>query len=53
MTTLENAAAVLKLFQRFGVAQGHPGLTFTEVVEALGLPKSTVSRLLATMESEG
>ena len=53
MTTLENAAAVLKLFQRFGVTQGHPGLTFTEVVEALGLPKSTVSRLLATMESEG
>ncbi|NWA61003.1 IclR family transcriptional regulator [Pantoea sp. B9002] len=53
MTTLENASAVLKLFQRFGVTQGHPGLTFTEVVDALGLPKSTVSRLLATMESEG
>ncbi|ADU68205.1 IclR family transcriptional regulator [Pantoea sp. At-9b] len=53
MTTLENAAAVLKLFQRFGVTQGHPGLTFTEVVEALALPKSTVSRLLATMEGQG
>ncbi|QGY28200.1 IclR family transcriptional regulator [Pantoea cypripedii] len=53
MTTLENAAAVLKLFQRFGVTQGHPGLTFTEVVDALDLPKSTVSRLLATMESQG
>jgi len=53
MSTLENAAAVLKLFQRYGVTQGHPGLTFTDVVEGLGLPKSTVSRLLATMESEG
>lgn len=53
MTTLENAAAVLRLFQLKGVTQGHPGLTFTDVVEALRLPKSTVSRLLATMESQG
>ncbi|RTY58640.1 IclR family transcriptional regulator [Pantoea sp. YU22] len=53
MTTLENAAAVLKLFQQKGVSQGNPGLTFTDVVEALRLPKSTVSRLLATMESQG
>lgn len=53
MTTLENAAAVLRLFQRKGVTQGHVGLTFSEVVEALVLPKSTVSRLLATMESQG
>ncbi|MCZ4059139.1 IclR family transcriptional regulator [Pantoea sp. LMR881] len=53
MTTLENAAAVLKLFQRKGITQGHVGLTFTEVVEALTLPKSTVSRLLATMENQG
>lgn len=53
MTTLENAAEVLRLFQRFGVTQGHPGLTFTQLVEALGLPKSTVSRLLSTMVDEG
>ena len=53
MSTLENAAAVLKLFQQKGVTLGHPGLTFTDVVEALRLPKSTVSRLLATMESQG
>ena len=53
MTTLENAASVLKLFRRFGVTQGHPGLTFTEIVDALRLPKSTVSRLLSVMESEG
>lgn len=53
MTTLENAAAVLKLFNRYGVTQGQQGLTFTEVVEALRLPKSTVSRLLSTMETQG
>ncbi len=53
MTTLENAAAVLKLFQQKGVTRGHLGLTFTDVVEALRLPKSTVSRLLATMEGQG
>ncbi len=53
MTTLENAAAVLRLFQHKGITQGHAGLTFTEVVEALTLPKSTVSRLLATMENQG
>lgn len=53
MTTLENAAAVLKLFHRYGVTQGQPGLTFTGVVDALALPKSTVSRLLSTMEAQG
>ena len=53
MSTLENASAVLKLFNRSGLTQGQPGLTFTDVVEALGLPKSTVSRLLSTMENEG
>lgn len=53
MTTLENAAAVLKLFTRRGLSQGLQGLTFTEVANALGLPKSTVSRLLSTMEREG
>lgn len=45
MSTLENASAVLKLFNRSGLTHGQPGLTFTDVVEALGLPKSTVSRL--------
>lgn len=53
MTTLENAAAVLRLFQLKGVTQGHVGLSFSEVVEALRLPKSSVSRLLSTMESQG
>lgn len=53
MTTLENATAVLKLFNRSGLTQGQPGLTFTDIAQALGLPKSTVSRLLSTMESEG
>jgi len=53
MTTLENAAAVLKLFSKQGIRQGHPGLSFSDVVENLKLPKSTVSRLLMTMETEG
>src|SRR5471030_1536213 len=53
MSTLENATAVLKLFSRQGVNQGHPGLSFSDVVNNLALPKSTVSRLLMTMESEG
>jgi len=53
MTTLENAAAVLKLFSTQGISQGHPGLSFSDVVENLKLPKSTVSRLLMTMETEG
>ena len=53
MTTLENATAVLKLFNRSGVSQGQPGLTFTDITQALGLPKSTVSRLLSTMENQG
>ncbi|WP_413528042.1 IclR family transcriptional regulator [Rahnella inusitata] len=53
MSTLENATAVLKLFSRQGVSQGHPGLSFSDVVSNLALPKSTVSRLLMTMESEG
>ncbi|MDH2894991.1 IclR family transcriptional regulator [Rahnella variigena] len=53
MTTLENAAAVLKLFSKKGVRQGHPGLSFSDVVENLKLPKSTVSRLLMTMETQG
>lgn len=53
MTTLENASAVLKLFAQKGIRQGHPGLSFSDVVEQLGLPKSTVSRLLMTMETQG
>ncbi|MFC0226745.1 IclR family transcriptional regulator [Serratia aquatilis] len=53
MTTLENATAVLKLFSQRQITQGQPGISFTEVVEYLGLPKSTVSRLLQTMESQG
>lgn len=53
MTTLGNSVAILKLFKRIDLTEGQCGLTFTAIVEALRLPKSTVSRLLATMESEG
>ncbi|WAS99987.1 IclR family transcriptional regulator [Rouxiella chamberiensis] len=53
MTTLENASAVLRLFAQKGIRQGHPGLSFSEVVEQLSLPKSTVSRLMTTMETQG
>lgn len=53
MTTLENAAAVLKLFSQRQITHGHGGISFTDVVERLGLPKSTVSRLLQTMENQG
>ncbi|MBU9848178.1 IclR family transcriptional regulator [Rahnella ecdela] len=53
MTTLENAAAVLKLFSKQEIRQGHPGLSFSDVVGNLKLPKSTVSRLLMTMETQG
>lgn len=53
MTTLENAAAVLKLFSQRQITHGQGGISFTEVVERMRLPKSTVSRLLQTMESQG
>jgi len=53
MTTIENATAVLRLFNQSGLMQGQPGLTFTDITTALNLPKSTVSRLLSTMESQG
>ncbi|MGC6387877.1 IclR family transcriptional regulator [Ewingella sp. S1.OA.A_B6] len=53
MTTLENASAVLQLFSRMGSGQSNPGMSFSDVVEHLGLPKSTASRLLMTMEEQG
>lgn len=53
MTTLENASAVLKLFSQRRMTHGQSGISFSDVVEQLGLPKSTVSRLLQTMESQG
>ncbi|EFE98211.1 IclR family transcriptional regulator [Serratia odorifera] len=53
MTTLENAAAVLKLFSRQHMTHGQPGISFSDVVQQLALPKSTVSRLLQTMENQG
>jgi IclR family KDG regulon transcriptional repressor len=53
MTTLENASAVLKLFSQRQITHGLGGISFTDVVERLQLPKSTVSRLLQTMESQG
>ncbi|AHG21377.1 IclR family transcriptional regulator [Chania multitudinisentens RB-25] len=53
MTTLENATAVLKLFSQRRITYGASGISFSDVVAQLGLPKSTVSRLLQTMESQG
>lgn len=53
MSTLENASAVLQLFSRQLSGQSNPGLSFSDVVEHLKLPKSTASRLLMTMESQG
>ncbi|RZV00242.1 UNVERIFIED_ORG: IclR family transcriptional regulator [Serratia quinivorans] len=53
MTTLENAAAVLKLFSQQQMMHGQPGISFSDVVNQLALPKSTVSRLLQTMETQG
>ncbi|MFW5401214.1 IclR family transcriptional regulator [Yersinia sp. 1252 StPb PI] len=53
MTTLENATAVLKLFSHRCITHGQPGISFSDVVEQLSLPKSTVSRLLQTMENQG
>ena len=53
MTTLENAAAVLKLFSQQRVMHGQPGIAFSDVVDQLALPKSTVSRLLQSMENQG
>lgn len=53
MTTLENAAAVLKLFSQQRMMHGQPGISFSDVVNQLALPKSTVSRLLQTMETQG
>lgn len=53
MTTIENASAVLRLLNQSGVTQGLRGLTFTDITTALDLPKSTVSRLLSTMELQG
>jgi IclR family transcriptional regulator, KDG regulon repressor len=53
MTTLENAAAVLKLFSQQRMMHGQPGISFSDVVSQLALPKSTVSRLLQTMETQG
>lgn len=53
MTTLENAAAVLKLFSQQRMMHGQAGISFSDVVSQLALPKSTASRLLQTMENEG
>ncbi|CAI1197191.1 IclR family transcriptional regulator [Serratia quinivorans] len=53
MTTLENAAAVLKLFSQQRMMHGQAGISFSDVVSQLALPKSTASRLLQTMETQG
>jgi IclR family KDG regulon transcriptional repressor len=48
MSTLENAASVLRLFTADRLE-----LTVTDVARALGLPKSSVSRLLKAMRESG
>lgn len=48
MSTLENAAAVLRLF-----ASDRLELTVTDAARALNLPKSSVSRLLKSMRAAG
>ncbi len=48
MSALRNSAAVLRLF-----SSGHPDLGVVEAAAALGLPKSTTSRLLKMMAEEG
>ncbi|HEX3574160.1 MAG TPA: IclR family transcriptional regulator [Rhodopila sp.] len=48
MSTLENAASVLRLFTADRLE-----LTVTDVARALGLPKSSVSRLLKAMRDSG
>ncbi|TCV94346.1 IclR family transcriptional regulator [Biostraticola tofi] len=53
MSTLENASAVLKLFTADGTGLYPLGLSFSDVASHLQLPKSTVSRLLIAMESQG
>jgi DNA-binding IclR family transcriptional regulator len=48
MSTLANAVAVLRLF-----ASDRLELTVTDAARALGLPKSSMSRLLRSMRAEG
>lgn len=50
MTTLKNAAAVLEIFSDSSIKQTNQGISFTEIMQVLGLPKSTTSRLLTNME---
>lgn len=52
MIILENAAAVLKLFSQHGMIHGDMGISFTYIMNTLGLPKSTTSRLLTAMEKQ-
>lgn len=55
MTMLKNAASILKLLtqQQQHYDYDTAGISFTDVVTQTGLPKSTASRLLATMEKQG
>lgn len=53
MSTLENAAAVLTLFAELGAEAPQEGLSFSEMARRLPLPKSTLSRLLIAMETQG
>ncbi|WP_192983212.1 IclR family transcriptional regulator [Pseudomonas sp. EggHat1] len=52
MSTLENAAAILSLFAQRQTNFSQPGISFSDVVAQLELPKSTASRLLKTLESQ-
>ncbi|AKA39434.1 IclR family transcriptional regulator [Yersinia ruckeri] len=53
MSTLGNASSVLKLFAKQNIMHSHPGISFSDVINQLCLAKSTTSRLLMAMESEG
>lgn len=53
MSTLENAAAVLTLFVQPGTDALPESLSFSDMARRFPLPKSTLSRLLIAMESQG
>jgi DNA-binding IclR family transcriptional regulator len=46
--TLRTVARTLDLLQAFG--RGTPALTIAELVERLGMPRTVVTRMLATLE---
>ena len=49
--TLRTVTRTLDLLQAFG--RGAPALTIAELVERLGMPRTVVTRMLATLEKAG